>query len=118
MATNEEIMQGQSEETAAVVSEASAPKKRTRKPWTEEQEKNAAQKRAAAKEKADNLKSGIFVEYGESQVDARALEEAAIAAFRQEKKRARITELNLYIKPEEHAAYYVINGNFNGKVEY
>lgn len=118
MATNEEVVQGQTKEIVADVSEAPAPAKRTRKPWTEEQKKNAALKRAAAKEKADNLKSGIFVEYGESQVDARALEEAAIVAFRQEKKRARITELNLYIKPEEHAAYYVINGSFSGKVEY
>ena len=38
--------------------------------------------------------------------------------FRTVKKRMRITDMKLYVKPEEHAAYYVINGEFNGKVPF
>ena len=44
--------------------------------------------------------------------------DAAIADFRKEKKRARIIEFRLYVKPAERAAYYVINGDYEGKVEY
>ena len=33
------------------------------------------------------------------------------------KKESAITSLDIYVKPEENAAYYVINGNFAGKVE-
>ncbi|MBQ9412699.1 MAG: hypothetical protein IJU29_06355 [Oscillospiraceae bacterium] len=94
-----------------------APKKRQRKPWTQEQKQAAAARRQEMKDKAENLKPGIFVQFGELESDANALVEAAKAEFRKEKKRAKITELNLYIKPEEHAAYFVINGSFSGKLE-
>ena len=47
-----------------------------------------------------------------------ALVEAAKADFHKEKKRTLITALKLYVKPEEHMAYYVINGSHEGKIPY
>ena len=39
-------------------------------------------------------------------------------AFRKEKKRAQIIEFKLYVKPEERAAYYVVNESFDGKISF
>lgn len=46
------------------------------------------------------------------------LVEAAKADFHAERKRTRITDLKLYVKPEEHIAYYVVNEKFNGKISF
>ena len=35
-----------------------------------------------------------------------------------EKKRTPITDLKLYVKPEERVAYYVVNEKFNGSVSF
>ena len=51
-------------------------------------------------------------------MDLDTLVEAAKAGFRQEKKRTPITDLKLYVKPEERTAYYVVNETFNGSVAF
>ena len=53
-----------------------------------------------------------------SEVDLDTLAEAAKADFRQTKKRTPVTDLKLYVKPEERMAYYVINEKYNGSVSY
>ena len=45
-------------------------------------------------------------------------EEKAKADFHAAKKRTLVTGLKLYIKPEEHIAYYVINGEHEGKISF
>jgi len=47
-----------------------------------------------------------------------ALVEAAKADFHTTKKRTLVTDLKLYVKPEESIAYYVVNGKFEGKVSF
>lgn len=89
-----------------------------RRPMTPEEKAAAAAERAAEKAKADNLKPGIFVEYQGTQTDMGMLLEAAKADFHAERKRTRITDLKLYVKPEEHIAYYVVNEKFNGKISF
>lgn len=93
-------------------------KRRTRRAQTPEEKQTAAQKRAEKKEKAEALKPIVLVQYQEVEVDVDALVEAAKAQFRAEKKRTQITDFKLYIKPEDKAAYYVINEKFDGKVEF
>lgn len=44
--------------------------------------------------------------------------ETAKAAFHETKKRTLVMDLKLYVKPEEHMAYYVINRDFTGKVPF
>ena len=106
----------------ATTSAAAEPEVKKRKPgrakMTEEEKAAAAKVRAQEKAKAENLKPEFIVQYQGTDVDLAALAEAAKADFRQTKKRTLITELKLYVKPEEHTVYYVINGEFNGKIEY
>ncbi len=103
------------------VSEATeqAPKRRGgRKPMTAEEKAVAAKARADIKAKADSLKPVCVVQFQGSDIDLSDLVEAAKADFRKEKKRTPITALKLYVKPEEHAAYYVINEKFTGSVSF
>ena len=78
----------------------------------------AAKARAESKVKADSLKPTVIVQFQGAEVDLDTLVEAAKADFRQEKKRTPITELKLYVKPEERMAYYVVNGKHNGSVSF
>lgn len=104
-----------------VVNEAVEPtvkKKPGRKPMTAEEKAAAAKARAESKAKADSLKPAFIMQFRGSDVDLSTLAEAAKADFRQTKKRTPITDLKLYIKPEEHTAYYVINKKHTGSVSY
>ena len=85
---------------------------------TEEEKEIARKARAQQKAKAENLKPEFVVQYQGTDIDLAALAEAAKADFRQVKKRTLITELKLYVKPEENAAYYVINGDYTGSITY
>lgn len=89
-----------------------------RKPMTQEQKAAAAEARAAAKAQADNLKPEFIIQYQGTDTDLSVLVETAKADFRQTKKRTLITELKLYVKPEDSMAYYVINGQFEGKISF
>lgn len=81
-------------------------------------EKKPAAKPRASKAKAESLKPTVIVQFQGSEVDLDTLVEAAKADFRQIKKRASINDLKLYVKPEEHTAYYVINEQHNGSVAF
>ena len=88
----------------------------SRKKWTDKQKKAVAAARAERKEKAESMKPELVVQYGGADIKVDTLLDAAIADFRNIKKRTPITSLNLYIKPEENAAYYVINEQYEGKI--
>lgn len=89
-----------------------------RRPMTAEEKAAAAKLRAAEKEKAANLKPELLIQYQDLEVNTADLVEAAKADFHNTKKRALVTDLKLYIKPEERMAYYVINETFNGKIPF
>ena len=112
---DEIIMEGQEIMPEAV------PEKKQRKPrrkMTEEEKAEAKRKREERKAMAESMKPEVYVQFEGAEAAISDLIDAAIANFRKEKKRARIVEFKLYIKPEERAAYYVINGTADGKVEY
>ena len=98
--------------------EATEKKRPGRKPMTEVEKEAAAKLRAAEKEKADNLKPVLILQYQGADVDMAALAEAAKADFHSQKKRTLVTDLKLYIKPEEHSVFYVINKETEGKIEF
>ncbi len=98
--------------------EPNPARKSRRQPMTPEEKEAAAKVRAAEKEKAAHLKPELLIQYQGSEIDMAALVEAAKADFHQTKKRTLITALTLYVKPEEHMAYYVINGSCEGKIPY
>lgn len=93
-------------------------KKPGRQPMSPEEKAAAAKARAEEKAKADNLKPKIFVQYQEGEVSVESLVEAAKVDFHKTKKRTLVTTMKLYIKPEEHMAYYVINESSEGKVSF
>ncbi len=99
------------------VNEELKEKKRPgRKPMSPEEKAVAAKARAEEKERASNLKPELFVQFQGAEIDLNALVEAAKADFHAAKKRTLVTGLKLYVKPEECAAYYVINGKHEGKI--
>ena len=60
----------------------------------------------------------IVVQYAGDEIGTAALTDAAVAQFKSSHKRTKITEFKLYVKPEDRAAYYVINGDFSGKIDF
>lgn len=87
-----------------------------RKPMTPEEKEAATKVRALEKEKAQNMRPEIFVQYQGGETSMDVLVEAVKEAFHAEKKRTLITSLKMYVKPEEHTAYYVVNETFEGKI--
>ncbi|MCC8168266.1 MAG: DUF6465 family protein [Clostridiales bacterium] len=87
--------------------EAAAPKKRGRKP-------GSSAKTAAKAE----VKAALILQYGDNETEIGQIEDKVKAQFVAEGHRAgTIKTLNIYIKPEDYAAYYVINDKFSGRVD-
>ena len=104
------------EKTVNKTDELKPKKKPGRQPMSAKEKEAAAKLRAVEKEKAANMKPEIVLQYQGGETDVAALVEAAKADFHSTKKRTLVTSLKLYVKPEEGAAYYVINGDHNGKI--
>ena len=100
----------------AAVEEPKIKKKPGRKPMTEAQKAAAAKERAALKKAAENMKPELILQYQENEIDVAALVETVKAEFKAAHKRTLITGLKLYLKPEEGAAYYVVNETETGKI--
>lgn len=106
------------EKTVSAAAEPAAKKKGGRKPMTAEEKAAAAKVRAESKAKAGGLKPTVIVQFQGSEVDLDTLVEAAKADFRQAKKRTPVTDLKLYVKPEERMVYYVVNEKHSGSISY
>lgn len=102
----------------AISDEPKIKRKPGRQPMTAEEKEAAARIRAAEKEKADNLRPELILQYQDCDVDMSVLVEAAKSDFHKTKKRTLVTGLKLYIKPEDHMAYYVINDTYEGKIPF
>lgn len=75
-------------------------------------------KAAAKKAAKEVLKPEITVQYQNLEVTTEVVEERVKAQFAAEGHRVgTIKKLNIYVKPEEYAAYYVINDKFTGRVD-
>ena len=60
----------------------------------------------------------VYVQYQGAEEKVEDLLAAAKAAFAAEHAHTKVTDLKLYIKPEERAAYYVVNEKFTGRVDF
>ena len=69
--------------------------------------KKPAAKRAV---KAAEPTAAVYVQYAGKQAAVKDLLEAAKAAFAQAHEGVEIKSIELYVKPEEAVAYYVVNG--------
>ena len=111
VATGEEVKAAVEKETAEVKKTVKAAKAKVAK---------APAKAKAAAKKAITGESApvVYVQYQGAEEKVEDLVAAATAAFRAEHSRTKVTDLKLYIKPEERAAYYVVNEKFAGRVDF
>ena len=80
--------------------------------------KKAPAKKAPAKKAATKAETVITVQFGGNEVAIATVEEKVKAQFVAEgNKASSIKSLNIYVKPEEASAYYVINGDVTGRVD-
>lgn len=84
--------------------------------------KKAAAKKPAAKKPAPAKKAvahTVYVEYGSRQVNADELVKKAQEAFVSAGHNAAdVKDIKVYVKPEEGAVYYVVNGESAGRVDF
>lgn len=66
----------------------------------------------AAKKATAAVKSTVYVQYAGREVDVAELASAAQKDYMKKtgKKASEVKKVEIYIKPEENAAYYVVNG--------
>ena len=83
----------------AVVEAAAKPVETTKK---------APAKKAPAK-KADP-KACVYIEFAGKQIVAKDVLDKAVKAYAEAHKGAEIKTIEVYVKPEENVAYYVVNG--------
>ena len=97
------------------VKEAKAAKETVKKTAAKEVKgaKEAVKKTAAKRPSKKDMKVRTFVEYYGKQVEEKEMIARVKKAWTKKGKR-----LDLYVKPEEGAVYYVINSEETGAVEY
>lgn len=105
----------------AVEEKAKEASKATTKAVVEKAEpvvKKAAKAATKAKKEKQPAKTEIIVQYQQSAANLGELEDKVKKQFVAEGHRAGcIKTLNIYVKPEEDKAYYVINDKFFGSVD-
>ena len=80
--------------------------------------KKAPAKKAPAKKAAAKAETVITLEFGDYTTVMSTVEEKVKAQFVAEgNKASAIKSLNIYVKPFENSAYYVINGDVTGRVD-
>lgn len=109
--------------TPAPVAEKAAAPKAEKKPTAKKTAKTAAKKATKTAAKTTKAKAAtktatkaastvkVFVEYQGKQMDMDAILEAVKAAAGVKS----VKSLEVYVKPEDGAAYYVVNGKDSGK---
>ena len=95
---------GEGQETAAALTVQEKEEKTV--------EKKAAEKKAPAKRTAaKTVKTALYVQYEGKEVSEKDLIAAAKKAYTKlGNKASDIKSLDIYVKPEEGVAYYVVNG--------
>ncbi|MDO5402323.1 MAG: DUF6465 family protein [Eubacteriales bacterium] len=76
--------------------------------------KKAAAKKPAAPRKT-SIKKEVFIQYYENQADEETLFEKVLADCKEQN--IAVKDIKMYLKPEDNACYYVVNGNIAGKVD-
>lgn len=93
------------------------PAKRGRRKKTDEKIETVAKKPSTRK---SQVKTSIVLQYNSLEVDSETLIEKVKESWLKEHQEedAKIKNIELYIKPEEYCAYYVINSSQKGKVDF
>ena len=106
------------EEKKAVVAKEVTEKKEAVKAAKPEKEKKPAKAAKEVKEVKEELKPEVFVQYqGREAVIADVVEKAKGEFVAAGHRVSSIKSLQVYLKPEDYSAYYVINQKFAGRVD-
>ena len=98
-----------------IKTETTAPKAEEVKAEVKEEAKKAPAKKATPA-KAE-IKTALYVQFAGNEVtEADIIDKVKAAYVAEGHKESAIKEINLYVKPEEYAVYYVINDKAIGKV--
>lgn len=133
-AANKEAAKKNAEATAAVVKDAAstaadATKKAAKKAAGTTKKnvgKAVASTKKAVKDSAETTKrkytrkptKNIVIQYLGTEISEEVLTERALAQFAATEGAVSVKSITLYIKPEDRAAYYVINDRYTGCVEF
>lgn len=101
------------EEPAKAVSAETEPAKAEPAKAAEAKKEEAPKKTSAAKKapaKKVEPKASVIIEYAGNQIVAKDVLAAATKAFKASNKGVTIKTIEVYVKPEENVAYYVVNG--------
>ena len=105
---------------APVVEKAPAKKAPAKKAVEKKEvaEKKAPAKKAPAKKAAAKAETVISLEFGDYTAIMATVEEKVKAQYVADgHKASSIKTLNIYVKPFENSAYYVVNGDVTGRVD-
>ncbi len=114
-------------EAKAAAPEVKAPVEAKAEVKTEaekEEKKPAAKKATAKKEEAPAEKAvkkapekdtaKLFIEFGGNKFAADEIVEKCKAAYKADNSRKQVRSIEVYVKPEDNKAYYVVNGKADG----
>ena len=101
-----------------IKTETTVPKAEEVKAEVKEEAKKAPAKKATpAKAVKAEIKTALYVQFAGNEVtEADIIDKVKAAYVAEGHKESAIKEINLYVKPEEYAVYYVINDKAIGKV--
>lgn len=89
---------------------AEVPAKKPRKPRAKRADTAPKRRGRPPKSKAPELVLTTTLQVGDAEFDISALAEKAYKEYKRVHKRKVITDFYVYVKPEEGAAYYTVNG--------
>ena len=110
-------------EVKAAAPEVKAPveaKAEVKAEAAKEEKKPAAKKAPAKKEEAPAEKAvkkdtaKLFIEFGGNKFAADEIVEKCKAAYKADNSRKQVRSIEVYVKPEDNKAYYVVNGKADG----
>lgn len=118
----EEVKAAEAEKPVQAVKEPVAEKKEPAAAETKKATKTTkttkSTKTTSKKAVKEEMKPEVFIQYqGKEAIVADAIEKAKAEFVADGHRVSSIKSLQIYLKPEEYAAYYVINQKFAGRVD-
>lgn len=108
----------ESKTTPAAVTEAAKSVVAEKKETVKEKVATVAKKASPKKAEKEPLKPEVFIQYqGQEAVVEEAIKKATDEYVAAGHRASSIKSLQVYLKPEENAAYYVVNQKAAGKVD-
>ena len=106
-----EVKAAEAAETKEVKAEAKAEAPKAEAKKAEEPKKETAKKAPAKRTTAKDIKTSVVVQFAGKEVTEKDLIAAVKKAYTKKgNKVGDIKTIEIYVKPEESAAYYVVNG--------